>query len=288
MQYIGAPLIWRFFKISSQIGIIAKRCVADTPIGHVVFGTDDIIRVSSGTVRSLTDRKNRNAIFNEVDTDNFRRAFVVHNWADSEVWFCYPTTSGDGTCDRAFVLNYVDASSGFRDLPNVMDIKFDIADPVAAAGASDEWDDDSDTWDSDVTDWGQVLFSAVSRKLVGAGRTSSKLYIFNDTNQEDGVNMTSFVERTGIGSEDQTLVKHTTQLFPIMESSGPVNIQVGSQFSSDEAIDWSTPVAFDPNTDHKVDIRKTGRLFALKIESTTDVSWRLYGYNMPTRIVGRQ
>lgn len=286
MQFIGAPLIWRFFKITGQIGGISTRCMVDTPLGQVVFGTDDIILVNGTQITSLIDRKNRKAIYANIDGTNFGRSYVVHNWAKSEVWCCFPVTDSS-IPDKAFILNYRTGACSFRDIPDVMDMQYGLADP-AVTPVGEDWDSDSAAWDTDSSVWNEKLFSATSRRLVGAGNTNTKLYIFDDTNQEDGVNIDSFIERTGIGSEDQTLVKHASQLFPLMESSGPVNIQVGSQMTADEAIDWSSPVSFDPNTDHKVDIRKTGRLFALKIQSDTNISWRLNGYNMPLKIVGRQ
>jgi hypothetical protein len=59
-----------------------------------------------------------------------------------------------------------------------------------------------------------------------------------------------------------------------------VNIYVGSQFSTNEAVVWEGPFSFDPATQYKIDCRVTGRLLAFKVTSSTDISWKLTAYDM--------
>jgi hypothetical protein len=92
--------------------------------------------------------------------------------------------------------------------------------------------------------------------------------------------MTSFAERTGIVEGDLTAVKYLDTVY-LMMSGGPVQVEIGAQMDTDEPVTWLTPVTFDPITDSKIDARISGRLFAIRIKSTADVEWRLYGYNMP-------
>ncbi len=276
MQFIGAPLIFRFYKVSSHVGALSKRCIADTPLGHIVFATDDVILFNGSSVQSVLDGKSRRALYSSIDAENYRMCYAVTDLQRSEVWCCYPNT-GSSRCDRAMVYNYTNGTVGWRDLPNTQDITFGIFDPGAT---TDDWNSDSASWDSDSQPWNAQLFNASQRKLVGAGTTDTRLQIFNDTYTEDGTNMTSFAERTGIVEGDLTAVKYLDTVY-LMMSGGPVQVEIGAQMDTDEPVTWLTPVTFDPITDSKIDARISGRLFAIRIKSTADVEWRLYGYNMP-------
>jgi hypothetical protein len=47
--------------------------------------------------------------------------------------------------------------------------------------------------------------------------------------------------------------------------------------SVEDGITWEGPIEFNPNTQSKVSCRVSGKYFGFKVESTTDVDWRLSG-----------
>jgi len=56
--------------------------------------------------------------------------------------------------------------------------------------------------------------------------------------------------------------------------------------STEEGITWGTPVTFNPNTQSKVSVRGTGKYYAVKFESDTDMDWELDGYALDVKNVG--
>ena len=73
-----------------------------------------------------------------------------------------------------------------------------------------------------------------------------------------------------------------------VSSTNLVNIYVGSQMSTEEGISWKTPVQFTPNTQSKVSVRATGKMYAVKFESTGDLDWELDGYSIEVEDAGNR
>ena len=107
--------------------------------------------------------------------------------------------------------------------------------------------------------------------------------------------MTAFIEKTGIsidgnGNPDQSGVKRIKAIYPKMKisNSSSINVSVGSQMSTEEAVSWSSPIPFNPDSQSKVSCRKTGKLLAVKFESSDDVEWQLNGLTLEIDNAGRR
>ena len=137
----------------------------------------------------------------------------------------------------------------------------------------------TDTWNSDSEAWGSSAYDSHLENLVFADVTNTKFYRDNSGNQEDGSNMTAYIERTGYDLGDPSTVKFVSAVYPQIEVPGDnsVNIYIGHQMSSEEGVTWEGPTAFNPNSQSKVSCRVSGKYFGVKVESTTDVDWRLHG-----------
>jgi len=106
-----------------------------------------------------------------------------------------------------------------------------------------------------------------------------KIYRDNKGNKNDTATMTAYVERTGHDLGDPSMVKFVSAVYPKLEVSGDntLNVWVGHQMSTEEAITWEGPTLFNPNSQSKVSCRISGKYFGLKVESVTDVDWKLHG-----------
>ena len=143
------------------------------------------------------------------------------------------------------------------------------------------------------TTFGLYSDSALTTTVDGSGYTAyssggkidmPKLYRDDRGNQEDGSNMTSFIERTGYDLGDPSSQKFVSAVWPKLEVTGDntINVYVGRQMSTEDGIDWNpdnggAPIPFNPNTQSKVSCRITGKFFAVKFETDTDVDWKLHG-----------
>ena len=293
MTYVGTPFIFAFRQLSPSEGALTKNCIAEFEGGHFFFGNGDIYINDGQKVTSILPHKIRDYVFNFIDGAQYKKSFVVADYGNTEMWACFPTAENTSNqCNKAVVWNWTNQAFTLRDLPNLSHIGYgSIADPnafttwAAATGI---------TWASALGAWSQT-WSTVENVLVMAGLTDTKLYRNASGNKEDTTNMTSFIERTGMsmgtqGQQDRTSVKRIKAIWPRMEVSGSntVNVYVGTQMSTEEGVSWSSPVAFNPDSQSKVSVRATGKLYGVKFESTGNFDWRLDGYDIELDDAGRR
>ena len=293
MTYVGTPFIFAFRQLSPSVGALTKNCIAEFEGGHFFFGNGDIYINDGQKVTSILPHKIRDYVFKFIDGAQYKKSFVVADYGNTEMWACFPTAENTSNqCNKAVVWNWTNQAFTLRDLPNLSHIGYgSIADPnafttwAAATGI---------TWASALGAWSQT-WSTVENVLVMAGLTDTKLYRNASGNKEDTTNMTSFIERTGMsmgtqGQQDRTSVKRIKAIWPRMEVSGSntVNVYVGTQMSTEEGVSWSSPVAFNPDSQSKVSVRATGKLYGVKFESTGNFDWRLDGYDIELDDAGRR
>jgi hypothetical protein len=106
-----------------------------------------------------------------------------------------------------------------------------------------------------------------------------RIYRDNKGNKNDTETMTAYVERTGHDLGDPSSIKFVSAVYPKIEVSGDntLNVWVGHQMSTEGAITWEGPTLFNPNSQSKVSCRISGKYFGVKIESVTDIDWKLHG-----------
>jgi len=280
MNYIGTPFIWRFFEVTRSFGALGKHSVAEFEGGHFVFGTNDCMVVDGQNIRSITTDRIRRHIYNSIDATYYSNSFVVPNHEKSEIWICYPI-SGSTFPDQCVVWNWKSNTFGIRDLPATPHIGVGVVNP----GDSLDWTDSGD-WDDDDVAWDERIYNPAKYRLILADKGNTKLQLLDTKGQFDTVNYTSYIERTGLHYDDPKLLKLCTGVSLNMESTGDVNVYVGSHDSTESSVTWSGPFTFNPDTGHKVDCLVTGRYLALKIESTDKIIWKLHAYEMKITTLG--
>lgn len=287
MQYIGGLTIFRFAKLFLQLGIMSRRCATEFYSGmHAVFAHDDLVRHDGLNVTSLLTNKQRRWLFNRIDPTNFRRCFVMSVQQSDEVWFCYPT-QGSSLCNEAMVWNYRFDTLGVRTLANVADGKLGIVDSSTTPTI---WNSDSNVWDSDSSPWDLPNFSSAILRPLMAGAGGTKLIAGNVGSLFAGAAYISYVERQGIGlppynsqmPPDITSVKFCRGVWPRIEGTigGKVNVYVGASMAANVAPTYGPVQQFTIGSSQKIDCRATGRLLAIKFESTDSTDWKLSGYEL--------
>jgi len=292
MQLISGVLVFRFPVLFQTIGALSRRCMQAFRSRHVVFGFEDIIIHDGQRAESIAKRRIQKHIRNNLDGDNYGLSFISFNPTKQEFWFCYPTT-GAARPNQAAIWNFQDGTWSIRDLPLVADLKWGIVD----TSEDDTWGSGpAVTWEEDTRTWSSGLFNPSELGFLGAVPGATKLYRFDDTNQEAGSNMTVRLERTGLavvgrardGSPrvDFDSRKLVRSIRPRIQG-GPVNVTVGMQDVRNGAVRWGPTQSFDPATDEKLDTAINGRLVAVKFESAGNVDWKLYGYDLDLEVVSR-
>ena len=136
-------------------------------------------------------------------------------------------------CDKALVYNWVNKTFTERDIPDLGFIGYGTqADPTSVAS----WNAATTTWTSEDKNWNEITASSFISKegktLIMASASDTKLYRNNTGHTEDGTNMTSFIERTGLsmdaqGQPNHAMVKQVTSVWPKMSGTDTVNVYVG-------------------------------------------------------------
>jgi len=272
-------------KKFGEMGMLTKKCAVEFFSGkHLVFTGDDVIIHDSQQAESIISRRLISQITGTIDSTYYQRSFVAMNYTKKEVWVCFPET-GNSVCTKALVWNWKENTWGIRDLPDTAFIASGIVDPI---DSEELWSGAVGTWATDTDAWGDRSYDPAQRKMLMAIPGTTKLYTPDNTQQFDGVNMTSYVEKVGIGfplkadkPPDYTTEKLLRGIWPRIRGTagGIVNVYVGTQERVDGAVTYEAAFPFTIGTTEYVDCLLTSKLHALKFESTGDVQWKLDGYD---------
>ncbi|MBM3273068.1 hypothetical protein FJY94_07490 [Candidatus Kaiserbacteria bacterium] len=290
MQWVGGVYVFSFRELTTEIGLLSRRCAVGFKPGFQAFlGQGDIHRHDGQQTVSILDGRMRRWLVNNIDSTYYKRSFAVAYAKKPEVWFCFPA-SGNSLPTLAIVWNWQDDTITVRELGDVAHIS---AGNLVAT--SELWSGDSRTWAGDTEEWDVSTYNPATKDLVLAKPGTPVLTVGEQTNQVVGASMTAYVERTGLGipfkvsaPPDFTSMKFFSELWPRIEGTagGVVQITVGVQDSVDGAVSWRAPQSYVIGTTEKVEADIAGRLLAVRFESTTDVEWRLHGYDIIGRLDG--
>jgi len=292
MSFVGTPFIFSFRQLSPTIGAIAKNCVAEFDGGHAIFGKGNFYINDGQRLKPILPQKLKEYVFTTLDGARVSECFVAADYGRTEILFCF-TADGAPTNqpNKAIVWNYITNTFCIRDLPDVAHMGYgNVGNPTTAT----TWADTTTYWNTIDGPW-TMSYDLQDKVLLFADPSNTKLYRDRSGNKEDTSNMSSYVERTGLsldeqGRPDQTSVKHISSIWPKMSTSSTntVNVYLGTQMSTQDGVTWGDPVVFDPDTQSKVSVRGTGKLYAVKFESTTDMEWELDGYTIEVKSAGKR
>lgn len=283
MSFIGAPYIWRFQKLPGDSGMLTRGCAVNTPLGHVVLTSGDVVIHQAQGVNSICDGLIRQFIFNNIDSTNYKRAFVTANPQKNEVMVCFPM-NGSTYCDKAAVWNWVDKTWGLRDLPNVTYGAFGQVDFASTPGT---WDADTETWDSDATEWNSNEYAPNEARLMLS--TAVPYIVAFDTGSTDlGVPYRSMLERQQMTFGDAFKTKLVRAVYPRINAADgtEIRIEVGGSMNPDDSPIWSTATTFIVGSTHKADVFVTGRFISLRLTSTSSAEWRVRSIDLDIVISG--
>ena len=106
-SYVGAPEVWRFAQVSTDVGCIGQDAVVDTSIGHVFCGRDSLYVYDGTTPRPLGVGVIRDALFADMAGSYQSRTQLLWDKTNLLVWIYYASGGGTGTVDRCVVYDVV-------------------------------------------------------------------------------------------------------------------------------------------------------------------------------------
>ena len=283
MRFIGGSNVMQFFQISKTASMLTRRCVAEFQGKHFVFGNGDVYVHDGNTVTSIIDAKRKRFLFADIDSTNYENSFCYHNKSETEVWLCYPEDGNStGLCNKALVWNYTYNSWMVRELPDAAHIS---AGTVDTSSGADIWSTSDGTWETWTVPWSQIAFNPTNQSPLIC---STKLLKGDSTDQFDGSNFTSKMERQYLPIGGDNDIVRIKRVYPRMEGSGSVQISIGTHMNVEDPVSYKSAVTFTPGTDRKIDVNATGAYMAIKIESSGNVAWSISGYQVEYELTAQR
>lgn len=273
---------FRFQRLPGSVGALAKGCIANTDVGHVVLTPGDVIVHNGQGPKSIITGVMRRWIFNQIDSTNRKRAFLTTNPAANEVWVCFPELGKDA-CTMAAVWNWTTGTWAIRPLNNVT---------YGAVGQIDyniisTWASNGDTWSDAVTAWNQDDLSPAQSRLLTAHLTPS-IRAVDVSATFDGAVFTSRLERIGLSFDKPEQVKLIKAVYPRIDAAKgtQVQIQVGGTNDVEVAPTWSAPVTYTVGSTFKADTFASGRFISIRYQSLDNQPWRIRSQDMDVQQMG--
>jgi hypothetical protein len=292
MDFIGAPFVFSFRELYTDDGIINRGACASFMNQHLVVGNNDIYLHDGNSKKSVADKRVRDRFYNSItNTDAIFCTTMDHR---SEVWIAYSDgeASDSASANKAMVYNWAQNAWTFVDLPDVRSITLAVSMDDPTQGDWDDlpvglsWSETTDLWNT-----ASQTTAAEPMRVFSASTGHSKIHRLDYTYSNTA---NSFVEATKIDLDSvmqvsTNSIKQLNGILPQIEGAGTVNITVGSSDTPMGGILWKPSVAYNIDTDHKVDVRASGRYLALRIESqTSNGHWRVTGLDLDIReVAGR-
>ena len=305
--FVGAPFMFTFQTIAPEIGVLCKNAVADFPGGHWFVGRSDCYINNGQTIQTKLTNRVQSEMFKDIDGDYSVNTYCVTDWANNEIWTCYPSV-GNSRPNRALIWNYKNDTFSFRDLfQQTGHIKYGVApvqsgvqwggDKAADTGPTEEGPFSTNyytgDWETSTDSWGTQSYDDTVEHLVwtDSAPDAHQLHRHNSGNLIQGSTMSSRIERTGIDLGDPSTVKYVSAVFPKMWTSSAdstFNVWTAHQMNTEDAVTWEGPKVFNPDEMNKISVRTSGKFFGIRMESNGDFDWLLSGLEWETATSGRR
>lgn len=276
MDFVGGNYIFKFTKVLGMSGALNRNCIAEIDGYHVVLTSNDIIIHDGNTATSILDKAMRRWLFQNMDVNNYTKAFVFTNPFFNEVYICYPSI-GATSCNKAIIFNYKDQTVSQRTMPNINH----AANGPVETGLSGNWNQDSDPWLSDLTQWdGPDYVPSSARAIMGSANT--KLYLLDAAASFDGVIPSAYLERRGLSFDAPEMIKLVRGIRArITGSPGTtVIITIGHQDDPYSDVTWGNPMTHTIGVTVADDCFVSGRYIVIRFETGTAYQWRLDSYDV--------
>lgn len=288
MDFTGSQSVFSFRNFYQGDGVINVNCVVSTGKEHYVFGDTDIYMHNGITVKPLARGKVKDRIYSTLVRDKQDKCFVHYDQVNDLIYFCYPSAENaigfveTIYCNRAAVYDLKSQTWSFVDLPNAAGAAYTniSLSNSTYAGVSSSYLSNANKY-SQYEDASPRISAFVGAEDNTNGLSATRIYA-NDmlvSGLMSGASNTetlkpAFVERLGLDVDETGLplrsYKQCKAMVPQITTLGgtdAVVVKLGStDLPFDTAPNYSTTLAFQPDTHHKVDSKAAGRLLAYRVE----------------------
>lgn len=287
----GSPSIpYKASIVSSTHGASGLDLVHEHRGTHVVVGSDDIYQFAGhpASVKSLSNNRVRDYYFENVSATYSKKAFIVNNTADDEIWVCFPNTASTGNINEVLIFNYDNNVWSRRVITQAAHGISGHTKSVLANG----------TLSANVD-------SSVSRPIFVLSGDIYGVDFNNKYTDINGANYESYIERTEAPMTPEFDVESLSSvaLWVSKDTASDVNLRLRFRTTNAPAVSLaSNPLSgngtvgdsanplFTIGKDYKTDARLNGRLLSFRFTDESNVSdnWRLSGIQLEVKKGGRR
>jgi len=284
----------------SEVGMLTRNCVATVRNKHVFFGDGDIYIHDGQSIDSIVTKRWKKWVFDQIGS-NWARSYVVPNYAENEIWFCFPAGS-DEYPTKALVWDFDDNTLSSRDLVDSVkggapfiaygklpgaDDSFDSGEALTFDGEPQKLFNESGA-ETNVQDVVMAQFYSSS-----ASATKSLFFEIDSGLSFDDEAFTAYVEKDCVplgrnGQFNQYEEYQIHAIRPRVRSAlgGNLTVKIGMRDSVGEGIAYVDSATFVMGVDNKVDVRATGVVATIRFESSEATDWEINGFGVDYDVVG--
>jgi len=217
LQYVGGVYVFNRRIASYNTGLWSKRLLCTQGSVQYFMSPVGFYSFDGMSAREIGEGIN-DYVYSMIDKTNISSGFCFVNQDWGEVWFCLPTIGSDGKPTLACIYNY----------------------------RNDSWTFDTVAW------WHGVAKLPVAYPLFA--KDDYKIYELGNTENAAGSAITGYAVSAEFGGEHIESYKHVLRIIPeIYSSCEAVKFQIGYRDKFNDAVTWSDPYTFNPQTDWKID-----------------------------------
>jgi hypothetical protein len=102
-RYVGAPAVWQWTGIGTDVGCVGQEAVVDTGLGHVFVGRDNVYLFDGTVPRPLATGLIRRWLFADMSAVYQFKTICLWDRSNHLVWIYYASAGSTGDIDRAVV-----------------------------------------------------------------------------------------------------------------------------------------------------------------------------------------
>ena len=267
-RYVGSPTVWEFRQVSNDVGCVGQEAIADTMIGHIFVGEDNVYLFDGTTPRPLDNSLAlRNWLFRDMSPAYRYRTIVSWDKASYTVTIHY-CSAGSTTLDSAVVYHVLTKQWGRANRAVQAAVLYTSASLTYAGGAGITTYDSGPMIPYDSAFWisgssALAIFDTTNTVQTLSGSTASSSFTTGDSGDESGYTFC-----------DNFRVRYA-QVPTTSSATG---------FSRDEEGGALTTGQTSSKADGRYNMRQRGRLHRFSVSLTGD--WKAEAVRADTKPAG--
>jgi hypothetical protein len=114
-RYVGAPIVWQWTPVSEDVGCVGPEAVANTSIGHVFVGSDNIYLFDGTRPVPLATDVVRQWWLDNSSAQYRGRTRLLWDRFNNLVWIYFPSAESEGAADKCLVFHVLKRRWGRAD-----------------------------------------------------------------------------------------------------------------------------------------------------------------------------